>query len=102
MLDVAFDIVTREIVMKDNDFATTDNPSIQNGGILLYSRCARLQFPMAGIGIEYLMGADMTIAAFEMNRWQIMAKNDGATIARWSAVPFIDNQVAIQTEVSYA
>jgi hypothetical protein len=101
MFDILFDITTREIVMNNNDFATTANPSVQNGGIALYSRCANLRFPMFGIGVEDLMNGDMTKAAYEMNRWQVMTKNDGADIARWSAAPFAGNQVAIQTEVSY-
>ena len=101
MFDIEFDIVTREIVMKNNDFATTANPSVQNGGILLYSRCAILSSPMSGVGVEDMMGANMSKVAFEMNRWQVMAKNDGATIARWEASPIGGNQVAIKTYESY-
>lgn len=87
--------------MKNNDFATTTNPSVQNGGILLYSRCANLGKPMAGIGMEEVMGADMSKTAYEMNRWQQMAKDDGAPVAKWSAAPVGGNQVGITTEVSY-
>lgn len=101
MLDVKFDIVTREIVMDDNDFALQVNPSVQNGGIALYSRADNLRFPMFGIGVEDMMNSNMSKVAFEMNRWKAMVSTEGAVIARWSAAPFSGNQVAISTEVSY-
>jgi hypothetical protein len=99
--DIKFDIVTREIVMKDNDFALQTNPSVQNGGIALYSRADNLRFPMFGVGVEDMMNANMTRVAYEMNRWKVMASNDGAIIARWSAVPIAGSQVGISTDVSY-
>ena len=101
MLDVTFDLVTREIVIKNNDFALQTNPSVQNGGIALYSRADNLRFPMFGIGIEDMMNAGMTKVAYELNRWKIMVANDGAAIVRWSAVPYQGNTAAISTEVSY-
>lgn len=96
-----FDIMTREIVMKANDFALQVNPSVQNGGIALYSRADNLRFPMFGVGVEDMMNSNMSKVAFEMNRWKAMVSNDGATIARWSAAPFSGNQVAITTDTSY-
>jgi hypothetical protein len=103
--DIKFDIVTREIVMQNNDFALQSNPSVQNGGIALYSRADNLRFPMFGIGAEDMINSDMTKVAYEMNRWKVMVSNDGATIARWSAAPMVSieggNDVAIQTEISY-
>jgi hypothetical protein len=101
MYDISFDIESREIIMKNNDFATTDNPSVQNGGIMLYSRCANLQFPMAGIGVEDMIGAGLTKATYELNRWQAMAKNDGATVAKWKAEQLPGGIIAIEPEVSY-
>lgn len=101
MYDIQFDVVTREIVMKDNDFLTTSNPSIQNGGILLYSRCCHLSHPMAGIGVEEVMGSDLTKTTFEMNRWQQMVKDDSATKVGWKAVPNVGNEIIIEVEVSY-
>jgi hypothetical protein len=101
MNDIRFDIVTREIVMQNNDFALQPNPSVQNGGIAQYSRVAHIRTPMFGIGVEEFMNADMTRVAYEMNRWKVMVSNDGATIARWSAVPIAGNDVAVQTEISY-
>lgn len=101
MLDIQFDITTREIVMKNNDFALQSNPSVQNGGIALYSRADILSAPMFGIGVEDMMNADMTKVAFEMNRWKTMVSNDGAVIARWTAVPLAGNEVGISQEISY-
>lgn len=100
MEDIKFDIVTREIVMKNNDFALQSNPSVQNGGIALYSRAAIVSTPMFGIDVEDIMNADMTKTAYEMNRWQSMVKGDGATIARWSAIAN-GNDADISTEISY-
>jgi hypothetical protein len=101
MNDIQFDIVTREIVLRNNDFSLQSNPSVQNGGIALYSRADNLRFPMFGIGVEDMINADMTKVAFEMNRWQTMVSNDGAVIARWTAVPYQGNTAAISQEVSY-
>lgn len=87
--------------MQNNDFALQSNPSVQNGGIALYSRADNLRFPMFGIGVEDMMNANMSKVAFEMNRWKVMVTNDGAIIARWSAAPLSGSQVSINTEVSY-
>lgn len=100
MIDIEFDIRTREIVFKDNDFKLTKNPSVQNGGIILYSSCANPLAPMVGIGILEVIGGNMTKGTFEMNRWQAQALNDGATIASWSAKP-IKNDFEVLTKVSY-
>jgi hypothetical protein len=101
MYDIAFDITTREIIMKGNDFFTTINPSNQNGGNILYSRCANPLAPMTGIGILEIIGANGSKAAFEMNRWQAQTLNDGATIAKWKSSPLPDNDIAIDIKQSY-
>jgi hypothetical protein len=43
----------------------------------------------------------MSKVAFEMNRWKVMVFNDGAVIARWSAVQLAGSKVGIETEISY-
>lgn len=101
MLDINFDITTREIVMKNNDFTTTENPSVQNGGNILYSRCANSLQPMTGIGILEIIGANGSKAAFEMNRWQAQTLNDGATIAKWASKMLPGNDIAIDIKQSY-
>jgi hypothetical protein len=101
MLDIKFDISNREIMMQDNDFALQSNPSVQNGGIALYSRADNLRFPMFGIGAEDMINANMGKVAYEMNRWKSMTTSDGATIARWSADQQPGREVLVQTEVSY-
>lgn len=101
MLDLKFDIVTREIVMQDGDFSLQSNPSVQNGGIALYSRADILSVPMFGIGVEDMVNAGMTKVTYEMNRWKTMVANDGATVAKWSAVTVAGNQAGIQWEISY-
>lgn len=99
-MDILFDISTREIVFKNNDFATTKNPSVQNGGILLYGKGVNALSPMLGIGILEIINGNMTNGAFELNRWQAQAKLDGATIAAWQAEP-LNGSANILTEVSY-
>ena len=99
-MDILFDITTREIVFKNNDFETTENASVQNGGILLYSKAANPLVPMNGVGILDVINGDMSNATFELNRWQTQAKNDGATIATWTAEPK-NGSAKILTEISY-
>lgn len=101
MQDIMFDIVSREIILKNNDFSLQSNPSVQNGGIALYSRADHLSAPMFGIGVEDMINADMSKVAFEMNRWKAMVSDDGATIVRWNAVPLTGNEVGISQEISY-
>lgn len=107
MNDILFDIITREIVLTDSlfttdlDFKTTDNPSVQNGGICLFGRCINLSYPMFGIGMEEPMGANMNKMAYELNRWQTQVKNDGATVATWKAVYIQPNKADFETDISY-
>lgn len=86
-MDLLFDIGTRELVMKNGDFVTTNDPSPQNSGILLRSRCAVLLQPIAGVGIEQVINSNNTTMAYEMNRWKAMAIADGAVSAYWQATP---------------
>lgn len=67
------------------DFATTDNPSVQNGGILLTSRVAILSSPMNGAAVfEQAMGGHISDATKELNRWKAMCITDGAKMAKWN------------------
>lgn len=99
MQDIFFDIVNREIVLSANDFETTVNPSIQNGGIILYSRGAHLQTPMVGISILEVINSDRLKRTYELNRWQQQVVEDGGK-ARWS-IPATANPDGIFTEVNY-
>lgn len=106
MFDILFDIVKQEIVFSSDgdpssDFETTDNPSVQNGGILLYARVPNNQSIMSGIGFgEQVMSGKMDKVAFELSRWQAQATLDGATLASWTAKNN-GNTGIIQTNVSY-
>jgi hypothetical protein len=95
-----FDPVKREIVIANDDFALTDNPSVQNGAVLLYGKGTNLLNPIIGVGIQSFMNSGMPKVAFQMNRWQQMAKNDGATIAKWTASG-TGNTATIDQYVSY-
>ena len=106
--DIQFDPVAREIVLTaplgsaSMDMVTTVNPSVQNGAILQYSRCTNLVYPMFGIGMEQVFGSDMSILAFEMNRWKTQAKQDGATLAKWtSSILSGINNFLVAIQISY-
>lgn len=107
MLDFLFDIVAREIVLTQGthgDFVTTTNPSVQDGGALLYSRGVNLRNLMAGIDIDSIIngGAGSPAPAFELNRWKSQALNDGATVAKWNAGTVQPNgEFAFTVQVSY-
>lgn len=100
MLDILFDIKAREIVFANNDFATTTNPSVQNGGILLYARVFNNQAIMSGVGMIDVLNSKMDKVAFELNRWQAQAKLDGATLAAWTANN-VGPDAIIETDISY-
>lgn len=107
MLNFLFDIVAREIVLSKGshgDFVTTANPSIQDGGALLYSKGTNLRNLMAGVDINTIVngGAGSATPAHELNRWQAQALNDGATIAKWTSTPVQPTgQFAFTSEISY-
>lgn len=72
--------------MVGNDFGQTTNPSVQNGGILLYGRCFSTLKPMFGIGmIPEIINGPAQDLAYEENRWVSQATIDGATLASWSS-----------------
>lgn len=104
MLDLLYDIVKREIVLAPNgDLVTTTNPSVQNGGALLYSSGANIDVPDAGIDIERLLngGAGNPSPSFELNRWRTQAINDGATLAEWKSNPLNAGPFKFEIQISY-
>lgn len=102
MNDIAFSIVTREIGMANNDFAVTDNPSVQNGGILLYAPCFNLVLPIFGVALvpQVINGARRDLV-FTLNRWQQQCYQDGATLAQWSLKQLPGTQEQLINEISY-
>lgn len=108
MKDLAFDFTTRELIMKgqlndgSQDLTTTDNPSVQNGGILLISRCDRLSNPMLGVGLDVQeMNSSGVNMAFEVNRWQAECLNDGATLAKGEVTFKAAKEADLKIEISY-
>ncbi len=96
-----FDVKTREVVRRNNDFVLTDNPSQQNAGIILFSKGAFPLNPMLGIGlIPQVINGPAPVFTFEMNRWQFQVINDGATLARWSN-KFVNNEAILNLNISY-
>lgn len=103
MQDIYFNTVTREISIKNGDIVLTDNPSEQNGGILLYAKGFNLSFPLLGVGINDVINAGAgTDAVFELNRWKQQALNDGATGAEWKKLPGSDTRtLSFEIDIDY-
>jgi hypothetical protein len=100
-MNLLFDIITREINYINGNFGLTENPSIQCGGIIEFSRCAFINTPMLGIGMEDTINANDSKTAYEMNRWQSQCKTDGATLAKWSSENLVGNKIQVNTSISY-
>lgn len=77
MFDIKYDIEAQDVVMKDGDFATTTNPSVQNGGILLLFRAFNVNNLILGIGVNQIRGGSVLQANYEMNRWKQQVYTDG-------------------------
>ena len=103
MLDLAFDIETREVQTENGDFQIAENPSIQNGGILLYSQNALILNPTLGIGINGVIGSPVSKVAYEMNRWKKQAMDDSAKNASYTITNDSNDyaNVEIKFDISY-
>lgn len=102
MNDIIFALATREIVLKNNDFATTENPDVQNGGILLYGICINPYLPIFGVGLTPdVINGNRKNFIVQLNRWQQQAYQDGATIARWSLLGPVGPKEKLLNEISY-
>lgn len=90
MEDILFDLITREIVFNgigsNSDFELTQNPSVQNGGIIMYSRAANIYSPIFGIAVEQFMNGNQTNAAKELARWKQQVSQDGGK-GTYTSVP---------------
>lgn len=101
--DIEFDVVTREIIFAPNgDFSTVDNPSTQNGAILLEARCMNITNPSYGIGFNsQIIGSDSAQAAFQLNRWAAMVGQDNGR-AKWKPLNNPPNiQFNFECDVDY-
>lgn len=77
MKDLMYDINARDLVMKNGDFVYTDNPSVQNGMLLLLSRANNIRNLIMGIGINQLRGGTVANVSYEMSRWKSQVQQDG-------------------------
>lgn len=102
MKDIWFDISTREIRMKNNDFSTTDNPSVQNGGIIECGKGINPEQPQLGVGIlPGIQGGPVDRFVYEMNRWKAQCIEDGATLAYWNPAGIVGNRAKVKSFISY-
>lgn len=101
MKDLAFDITTREVILKNGDFTTTADPSEQNGGIMLLGKGMNVRFPIFGVGlVPAVINGNLKNLVFQLNRWQQQCYQDGAQIARWTMQP-VAGQASIITKINY-
>jgi len=102
MTDLAYDIATMEITVKDRDFAFNSNVSEQNGALFLYTKNANVYFPMAGVGIgAQTINSGVTEMALQLNRWQAQVKQDGAKSAGWNTSKDADGNLIFETNCDY-
>lgn len=102
MFDLSWNIEIQDLNVTGSgttmDFATTENPSVQNGAILLLARGMNVNAPNYGIGIGENINGNSTTAAVQYNRWKGMCFGDGATICIWNYKPAIQD---VQLQISY-
>jgi hypothetical protein len=84
MKDIGFNIDIMEINVVDGDFGVTDNPSTQNGGLILYTKNIVLRRPLLGVGIINSMQGNQQDVIRELNRWKAQAMQDGAKTANYT------------------
>lgn len=100
MIDLEFDINTRDLRIENGDFVMTSNPSVQNGSILKEARCVSPLNAVYGIGLMESINSPVSVLVYEMNRWISQVKKDGAKIARFDVTN--KNKVSkIDIEISY-
>ena len=76
MQDLKFDTINREIVLEAGDFVLSQDSSVQNGQILLWSKSSFCLNSTLGVGIGGLIGSDVSELNYEMNRWATTSKSD--------------------------
>jgi hypothetical protein len=100
MEDILFDTILREVPIVNGDFELTQNPSTQNGGILLEARAYDVYQPIYGIGIQYFMNGNLINVNAQMNRWVAQVKQDGG-LASFNSLRYIDGGLAFNSNVNY-
>lgn len=79
MKDLSYNIELQDWDFANGDFVVTDNPSVQNGGIILLTRAFNINNLILGIGINQIRGGSVAQANFEMNRWKQQINSDGGS-----------------------
>lgn len=103
MEDILFDLITREIVFigvgDNSDFELTQNPSVQNGGNIMYSRAANIYKPIFGIAVEEFINGNATNAATQLARWKQQVQADGGK-GSYTSVPN-EREIDFKIDVDY-
>lgn len=102
MKDLAYNIETMELRLKDGDFDLESNLSEQNGALFLYTKNCNLYFPLAGVGIgQQTMNSSTQEMTYQLNRWQSQVKQDGAKNASWETGTDDDGNLTFETTCDY-
>lgn len=100
MKDLYYDIEAQDLVVQNGDFVLTDNPSTQNGGIILLARGINSKNPILGINVEQIRSGSVLQANYEMNRWKQQVIADGGRASVTSKTDMAGNTM-FNWQVSY-
>lgn len=98
MRAIAFDYETREIQIVNGKTVITENPSVQNGMIILNTNCINPYKPDLGIAFNPINSQQSSVN-FELNRWKNQCLKDGAKVANFTATSTGVSNVA--TDITY-
>jgi hypothetical protein len=102
MKAIEFDFNTRELVLSNGKTNITNNPSVQNGMIILNTKCVNVLSPILGIGFNPI-NSQADVVVEQLNRWKKQCKQEGAKESTFSLGEF-DNKTQtypISTKIIY-
>lgn len=100
MKDLQYDIKARDLVVSNGDFVTTDNPSVQNGYLILAFRGINSKNPILGINVNQVSRGSVLQANYEFNRWRQQVVQDGGRASITSTTD-VEGNVTFKWTVSY-
>lgn len=100
MIDFVYDIDAQDLVVQTGGLITTDNPSVQNGGLILLARAFNSLNPILGINVNQVRGGSVLQANYEFNRWKSQVISDGGKAAV-SAITDNAGNTGFDWEVNY-
>ena len=99
MSDIRLNIETRDFVIENGDMAIIENPSEQNGAVLLYAKNFNLQYPLLGVGIDEVLSGNIQTISTTLDAWKTQVEQDGGE-GRWELSTNI-NTTNVNIDVNY-